>query len=476
MKKHVLYTLCMVLSLWMASCHKEKVEPTYAVAFDMQGKGTPIDTIYVENGSLITKPSNPTEELYVFEGWYKDAEFTTSWNFDNDKVSGNTTLYAKWIFNGCIVEFNTNELVSVPNAVIEKGSLLEEPTPPLHTFYTFEGWFKDSEFSTEWNFDTDRVTENTTLYAKWEVKKHCCVIFYRTQLSGVTVPNDTVDYQSLITTRPADPESDDYIFNGWYKDKSCTKPWDFEKDSVTQKTTNLFGKWSPKYYYYGAELYSQETFKYGRFEAKMKMAYAPGCVSSMFLYYNNSDKGGNYIWNEIDIEVLGKDINGFQSNIITGKAGAQITSETMHKTSTPPNSEYHTYIIEWTPEYVSWIVDGEELRRTEIGATKQQIEAMNGDEKQSLRFNLWIPNTNLSWVGPFSSTNLPIMQYIDYIKVYDYNTETKEFTERWTDDFDSFNSTRWNKGDWKMDQSWEKKDNVTVEDGNLVLHLTKVER
>ena len=68
------------------------------------------------------------------------------------------------------------------------------------------------------------------------------------------------------------------------------------------------------------------------------------------------------------------------------------------------------------------------------------------------------------------------MQYIDYVKVYDYNTDTQEFTERWTDNFDSYDATRWNKGDWKMDQSWEKKDNVTVEDGNLVLHLTKVER
>lgn len=407
MKKYLLFALFAILSLGFISCNKDKDVPTplYSVAFDLQGKGTPIDTIYdVAEGSFLTNQWEPTDEHYVFEGWYKDSETT------------------------------------IP-----------------------------------WNFETDKVTENTTLYAKWTAQKHCCIAVFRTQLSDVKIKNDTLDYSSLVT-RPADPESDEYVFQGWYSDKNCTKAWDFENDRVTQKYNYLYAKWTPRYYYYGAELYSQETFKYGRFEAKMKMAYAPGCVSSMFLYYANSDKGGNYIWNEIDIEVIGKKENGFQSNIITGKAGAQITSEKMHTMTTPPNSEYHTYIIEWTPEYVSWTVDGVEMRRTEAGTTKQQIEAMNGDEKQSLRFNLWIPNTNLDWVGEFKSKNLPVMQYIDYVKVYDYNTDTQEFTERWTDNFDSYDATRWNKGDWKMDQSWEKKDNVTVEDGNLVLHLTKVER
>ena len=71
-----------------------------------------------------------------------------------------------------------------------------------------------------------------------------------------------------------------------------------------------------KYKFSGAELYTKESFTYGRFEARMKMAYAPGCISSMFLYYNDSYKGGGKVWNEIDIEVIGKDPNSFQSNLI----------------------------------------------------------------------------------------------------------------------------------------------------------------
>ncbi len=38
--------------------------------------------------------------------------------------------------------------------------------------------------------------------------------------------------------------------------------------------------------YSGAELYSNNTFMYGRYEARMYMAAGNGLVSSMFLYYN----------------------------------------------------------------------------------------------------------------------------------------------------------------------------------------------
>ncbi len=116
--------------------------------------------------------------------------------------------------------------------------------------------------------------------------------------------------------------------------------------------------------YYGAELYSKESFKYGRFEAKMKMACAPGTISSMFLYYNNSDKGGTYQWNELDIEVLGKNTKAFQSNIITGKKNAQVTTEKIHSLPFAVNDDYHVYVMEWTPEYVLWSIDGVEMRRT----------------------------------------------------------------------------------------------------------------
>ena len=258
---------------------------------------------------------------------------------------------------------------------------------------------------------------------------------------------------------------------------SCSKDDEEDKlppQNVPTDTIVPNGAKNEDFKYYGAEIYSKETFKYGRFEAKMKMAYAPGCISSMFLYYNDSYKGNGKIWNEIDIEVIGKNASAFQSNIITGEKNAQVTSEKIHSLASPVNRGYHVYTIEWTPNYVSWKVDGTEVRKTNVSNdTKSQVISLV--ESQSLRFNLWA-SSSTGWVGQFDQNYIPIAQYIDYVKVSDYDTETGQFVERWTDDFDSFNGSRWGKGNWEMELVMESTSNVTVEDGNLVMRLTKVEK
>ncbi|NLY10015.1 MAG: InlB B-repeat-containing protein [Tissierellia bacterium] len=49
-----------------------------------------------------------------------------------------------------------------------KGEKVTQPTAPTKTDNTFLGWYKDAEGTNEWNFDTDVVNKNITLYAKWE--------------------------------------------------------------------------------------------------------------------------------------------------------------------------------------------------------------------------------------------------------------------------------------------------------------------
>lgn len=41
------------------------------------------------------------------------------------------------------------------------------PTAPTKTGYTFVGWYKDEALDQAWNFSSDTVTADTTLYAKW---------------------------------------------------------------------------------------------------------------------------------------------------------------------------------------------------------------------------------------------------------------------------------------------------------------------
>lgn len=69
------------------------------VKFDAKG-GTlsgPAELNKKQNERL-DRPDNPVREGYSFAGWYKDADCTKEWNFD-DLISGDMTLYAGWTVN-----------------------------------------------------------------------------------------------------------------------------------------------------------------------------------------------------------------------------------------------------------------------------------------------------------------------------------------------------------------------------------------
>lgn len=233
--------------------------------------------------------------------------------------------------------------------------------------------------------------------------------------------------------------------------------------------------------YYGAELTGLDQFHYGRFEARMKMVSIPGSVSSMFLYYDDSWKKGDYVWNEIDIEILGKNPGVWQSNLITrhsdeetGKKTSNTTSEVKHQYGFDATADFHLYAMIWTPEYISWEIDSVEVRRDYVGEKKGQVEFMT--EEQSLRFNLWAAKST-AWVGKFTGAELadgPKAQWIDYVRVYKYDEATKTFALDWQDDFDGTDlSDHWATGNWEMEHVMLSPSNVVVEDGYCKLLMSR---
>ena len=251
--------------------------------------------------------------------------------------------------------------------------------------------------------------------------------------------------------------------------------------------------------YSGAELYTNDTWMYGKFEARMQMAAGSGTVSSMFLYHNDSYLGGNEPWVEVDIEILGKNPNSFQSNIITGygpddKTGApnrKITSEKHHPIEPASNQSFHTYGMEWTPNYVAWTLDGKVVRKTVKGqesgckaeADQQQQSYCNqvedlGKKRQDLRFNLW-SHEDAGWVGTWNDDILPVYQFINWVKTYKYTPgegpNGSDFTLDWKDDFETFNQSRWSVGDWTFDGNRVdiSPNNVYAKNGMVIIALTK---
>ncbi|HSX85215.1 MAG TPA: family 16 glycosylhydrolase [Cellvibrio sp.] len=221
--------------------------------------------------------------------------------------------------------------------------------------------------------------------------------------------------------------------------------------------------------YKGAEVYSNDAYVYGRYEIRMRVANASGVLSTFFTYKNGSEVG-NTFWEEIDIEVFGKNnATQWQSNIILGSSRPTLQAEQTHTANASLADAYHTYVVEWTPDYVAWFLDGVEVRR--ITGTSTVTSLTNA---QSLRFNLW-SSESVPWVGAWDESVLPVYQFINYIDYKTYNTTTKTFEAGWRDDFDNFDTNRWGKANWSFDTNRVDfaPENALVKDGILVLALTK---
>ncbi|MCO4800159.1 MAG: family 16 glycosylhydrolase [Colwelliaceae bacterium] len=227
--------------------------------------------------------------------------------------------------------------------------------------------------------------------------------------------------------------------------------------------------------YKGAEIYAPDSkaVTYGRFEMRMMAAKGSGTLSTFFLYKNGSEKG-IYPWEEVDIEIKGKDnADVWQSNIITGMKGSQ-HSEELHGTGGFAD-KFHTFTIEWTPGKVVWKVDGVVTRTSEGGQTDLLTSPMSN------RFNLWAA-TSVDWVGTFEPETLPIYQYVSWFSYDSYTPGAgpngTDFTPAWRDEFNTFDTSRWAKANWTFKENRTDFDpkNVVVKDGMLILCMTTADK
>ena len=219
--------------------------------------------------------------------------------------------------------------------------------------------------------------------------------------------------------------------------------------------------------YKGAEYRTKEAFTYGKFETRMKPAGKEGMLASFFTYHEITS---TMDWNEIDIEILGRYTNDVQFNPITK---GQVNHVSHALTSFNPALDYHDYGFEWTPDYVAWFIDGKEVHR-QTGAHIQTL-----DLPQKLMMNVWNPDYE-NWVGVWSDKVLPAFSYYDWVKYSAYTPGTgnygtgNNFTVLWTDELDSYDTTRWEKGvhTFGGNNCDFIEENIIFENGKMILALT----
>lgn len=109
------------------------------------------------------------------------------------------------------------------------------------------------------------------------------------------------------------------------------------------------------------EIHSREHYGYGRYEAIMRPARGSGLVSAFFTY--TGPWHGNP-HDEIDIEFLGKDTTKIHFNYFRkGKRGQHATFDLPFDAADADR----LYAFEWTPEGITWFVDGVPYYATEAG-------------------------------------------------------------------------------------------------------------
>ena len=83
-----------------------------------------------------------------------------------------STTTTKSDANTVAVHFLTGIDLSIESVNVEVGKTVAAPTFDPVDHYTLEGWYLDEEYTTKWNFETDVVTQDTILYAKWDFEPY----------------------------------------------------------------------------------------------------------------------------------------------------------------------------------------------------------------------------------------------------------------------------------------------------------------
>lgn len=134
------------------------------------------------------------------------------------------------------VRFFTGNESSIPAQHIKYSKMAEKPADPIRSKYRFDGWYKDSTYTDEYDFATE-VTANITLYAKWVLE--VATITYNSKNGSLVIPQEVTVGEK--TTAPTPPTRNGYIFNKWCIDYECTIEFNFDT-AITENIT-LYAAW-----------------------------------------------------------------------------------------------------------------------------------------------------------------------------------------------------------------------------------------
>ena len=123
---------------------------------------------------------------------------------------------------------------------IKGGETLENPEVPTKKHYFIDGWYKGDE---KWNFETDEVSSDITLVAKWSPEVYTVTFVSEV---GEKAEKQTITYDP-VNGKAVEPNikkfvktsAYEYEFIGWYLGET---EWSF--DNIVEKNIKLVARWN----------------------------------------------------------------------------------------------------------------------------------------------------------------------------------------------------------------------------------------
>lgn len=197
--------------------------------------GESISTQTIDRGGKFTEPAAPSKENHTFAGWYNGDE---KFDFDADTTNAPNVLelVAKWDINQYTVKFVSEHSDAPTSQNVPYNGTATYPGELTADGYTFDGWYADNTYTTEFDFSTP-ITSNTTVYAKWTAKDY--------EVRFITEHSDPPTSQNVpyneTATDPGKLSAEGYTFIGWYTDHTCTT--EFKFSTPITGDTKVYAKW-----------------------------------------------------------------------------------------------------------------------------------------------------------------------------------------------------------------------------------------
>ncbi len=112
------------------------------------------------------------------------------------------------------VTFVTNGGTEIPSQTVNEGDKVSKPTDPVREYYTFEGWYSDSDLTEEYDFASP-VTSDLTLYADWEELIPTTILFDANGGEGEQEPGNAYIGEEFILPECTFTAPTGYAFDCW---------------------------------------------------------------------------------------------------------------------------------------------------------------------------------------------------------------------------------------------------------------------